>query len=183
MKGKMKMEIKKLPIGKINPAKYNPRVDLKPGDPEYERIAKAIEEYDLVEPLIWNKQTGNLVGGHQRLKVLIGRGDKEVDVSVVDLPLEKEKTLNIALNKLTGEWDIPKLGELLTELKLDFNVPDIEITGFSIDEVDKIINAVPDFVETDGSDQSDLGEEYEPMSKSSMTCPNCGFKFTPGNQK
>jgi len=64
------MEIIKIPITKINPAPYNQRLDLQPGDVEYEKIKRSITEFDLVEPLVWNKQTGNLVGGHQRLKVL-----------------------------------------------------------------------------------------------------------------
>ena len=66
------MIIKKIPISRIKEAAYNPRLDLKPGDPEYEKIKRSIEEFDLVEPLVWNETTGNLVGGHQRLKE-IGR--------------------------------------------------------------------------------------------------------------
>jgi len=64
------MEILNIAIKDINPAPYNPRKDLRPGDPEYENIKQSILEFDMVEPLVWNKQTGNLVGGHQRLKVL-----------------------------------------------------------------------------------------------------------------
>jgi len=86
------MEIAKIAIEKINPAPYNPRQDLKPGDPDYEKLRKSLEEFDCVEPLVWNKRTGHLVGGHQRLKVLKARGDREVMVSVVDLPLDKEKS-------------------------------------------------------------------------------------------
>ena len=88
------MEIQKIPISKINPAKYNPRLDLQPGDPDYEKLKKSMQEFDLVEPLIWNKRSGNLVGGHQRLKILVEQGKNEVDVSVVDLPDSKEKALN-----------------------------------------------------------------------------------------
>lgn len=57
----------------VRHAPYNPRLDLKPGDPEYDKLAKVIGEFDLVEPLVWNKRTGNLVGGHQRLKILKAR--------------------------------------------------------------------------------------------------------------
>ena len=97
------MIIQKIPINKINPAPYNPRLDLQPEDPEYQKLKKSIEEFDMVTPLIWNKQTGNLVGGHQRLKILIGQEIKEIEVSVVDLPEAKEKALNIALNKISGK--------------------------------------------------------------------------------
>src|SRR5574341_906784 len=111
------MDVQKIKISQINPAPYNPRLDLKPGDLAYEKLKRSITEFGFVEPLVWNKRTGHLVGGHQRFKILVARGVKEVDVSVVDLPLHREKALNIALNKTGGEWDLPKLGELLKELQ------------------------------------------------------------------
>jgi ParB-like chromosome segregation protein Spo0J len=64
----MQMDIRKIAVDKINPAPYNPRVDLKPGDEEYEKLKRSIEEFGYVEPLVWNEQTGNLVGGHQRIE-------------------------------------------------------------------------------------------------------------------
>ena len=64
------MEIRKVPISLLNAAPYNPRKDLQPGDPEYQKIARSIEKYGCVEPIIWNEKTGNGLGGHQRLKVL-----------------------------------------------------------------------------------------------------------------
>ena len=54
---------------------------------------------------MWNQRSGNLVGGHQRLKVLIEQGQTETDVSVVDLPPERERALNVALNKISGDWE------------------------------------------------------------------------------
>lgn len=82
------MEIRKVPISLLNAAPYNPRKDLQPGDPEYQKIARSIEKYGCVEPIIWNEKTGNVIGGHQRLKVLAATGAVEVDVSVVQLSLE-----------------------------------------------------------------------------------------------
>ncbi len=110
------MQIQRVPVSKIKPAPYNPRVDLQPGDPKYESLKRGIEQFGCVEPLVWNARSGNLVGGHQRFKILQEQGAKEVDVSVVDLPEEQEKALNIALNKLDGEWDDAKLAALLDEL-------------------------------------------------------------------
>jgi len=134
------MIIQKISIDKINPVKYNPRKDLQPDDPEYQKLKKSIAEFDLVEPLIWNKRTGNLVGGHQRLKILIDNGITEVDVSIVDLDEAKEKALNIALNKISGEWDLPKLKDLLQEI--DTGEFDIEITGFNEDEIEKLMTQI-----------------------------------------
>lgn len=97
------MEIRKVPISLLNAAPYNPRKDLQPGDLEYQKIARSIEKYGCVEPIIWNEKTGNVIGGHQRLKVLAATGAVEVDVSVVQLSLEDEKALNLALNKISGQ--------------------------------------------------------------------------------
>jgi len=96
------LNIRKIPISKIKPAAYNPRKSLLPGDPEYEKLLKSIDEFDCVEPLVWNRRSGNLVGGHQRLKILAARGDTEVMCSVVDLSPEREKALNLALNRISG---------------------------------------------------------------------------------
>ena len=132
------MQLRRIPVSKINPAPYNPRKDLAPGDPEYERLKRSLDEFGCVEPLVWNRTTGNLVGGHQRFKILLARGDTVVIASVVELPLEREKALNIALNKVQGEWDLQKLAELLDEL---VKLPefDVGITGFDPPEVDELL--------------------------------------------
>jgi ParB-like chromosome segregation protein Spo0J len=72
------MIIEKIKVEKLLPADYNPRKDLKPGDAEYEKLKRSLDEFGYVEPVIWNKTTGNVVGGHQRLKVLIASGIKEI---------------------------------------------------------------------------------------------------------
>lgn len=130
------MEIRKVPISLLNAAPYNPRKDLQPGDPEYQKIARSIEKYGCVEPIIWNEKTGNVIGGHQRLKVLAATGAVEVDVSVVQLSLEDEKALNLALNKISGQWDNEKLSAVLQDLSAGF---DVEVTGFDQHEVDALV--------------------------------------------
>ena len=89
------MIIEKKKVTDLIPADYNPRKDLKPGDPEYEKLKRSLEQFGYVEPVIWNKATGRVVGGHQRLKVLIDMGITEVECVVVDLPEDKEKLLGI----------------------------------------------------------------------------------------
>jgi ParB-like chromosome segregation protein Spo0J len=54
------MKIEKIEVKKLNPAKYNPRVELKPGDPEYEKLKRSIKEFGYVELIVWNEQTGNI---------------------------------------------------------------------------------------------------------------------------
>ena len=88
------MDIQKIPVSQLQPAKYNPRKDLKPGDPEFEKLRRSVEEFGYVEPIIWNRRTGVVVGGHQRLKVLQHLGYTEVDCVVLDLDEQKERALN-----------------------------------------------------------------------------------------
>ena len=162
------MKIETIDISKINPAVYNPRKNLKPGDADYDKLKKSIDEFGCVEPLIWNKRTGNLVGGHQRLKILKERGDKEVEVSVVDLGDQKEKTLNIALNKISGDWDMPLLKDLLEELDTgDF---DMDLTGFDEKEIEDLMTQfhVPE-------DNKDIDEDA--LKDTKNECPKCGFKW------
>jgi DNA modification methylase len=131
------VQVSKIPIDQLNPAVYNPRKDLKPGDPEYKKLKRSIQEFGYVEPIVWNKRTGNIVGGHQRYKVLLDLGHTEVDCVVVDLDETKEKALNLALNKIQGDWDNEKLKDLLQEL--DTGEFDIELTGFDVDEIEELI--------------------------------------------
>ena len=110
------MEIERRKVDELKAAEYNPRKDLRPGDAEYEKLKRSIQEFGYVEPVIWNKRTGTVVGGHQRLKVMKDLGYEEVDCVVVDLDEKKEKALNIALNKISGEWDNDLLANLLKDL-------------------------------------------------------------------
>lgn len=132
------MEIRRVPVSKLNPAAYNPRKNLQPGDPEYKKLARSLDKFGCVEPIVWNERTGNVVGGHQRLKVLIAAGETELDVSVVNLSDADEKALNIALNKIAGEWDTTALTELLQELSADSSI-DETLTGFDRGELDNLL--------------------------------------------
>ena len=143
------MNLETISIDQINPAKYNPRRALQPGDPEYEKLKKSITEFDIVEPLIINKRGNVLIGGHQRLTVLKDMGRTVVDVSIVDLPEAKEKALNLALNKTGGQWYMPMLKDLLQEL--DTGEFDMAITGFDEDEIEELMTQVH-------ADEKDLKE-------------------------
>ena len=130
------MKLERIPIDKLKAATYNPRKDLKPGDIEYEKLKKSIETFGYVEPVLWNKRTGNIIGGHQRFKVLVELGQKEIDCVVVDMDLTDEKALNIALNKVSGDWDKDKLMLLITDLQgSDF---DVSLTGFDSIELNAL---------------------------------------------
>ena len=134
------MEWKILPIGSLKPAAYNPRKQLKPGDKEYEKIKKSIEEFGYLEPIIVNYDM-TVIGGHQRLTVLKNLGYEEVQCVVVHIEDEhKVKALNIALNKITGAWNEQLLADLIVDLQsVDFNV---DLTGFEAPEVEQLFSKV-----------------------------------------
>ena len=145
------MKIEKIKIEKLNPAEYNPRKDLKPGDPEYEKLKNSILTFGYVEPVLWNKRTSNIIGGHQRYKVLVELGEKEIDCVVVDMDSENEKALNIALNKVSGDWDKDKLMLLIEDLQgADF---DVSLTGFDPAELDDLFkDSLKDNIKEDDFD-------------------------------
>jgi len=130
------MTIEKLRLADLKPAEYNPRKDLKPGDPDYEKLKRSIEQFGYVDLLIWNKTTEHIVGGHQRAKVLMDLGYEEVDCVVVEMDETQEKALNVALNKISGDWDKDKLALVIADIQgMDF---DVSFTGFDPAEIDDL---------------------------------------------
>lgn len=156
------MNIQIIDINKLIPATYNPRKDLKPDDAEYIKIKNSIVKFGFVSPLVINKDM-TVIGGHQRLKVLKDLGITEVECIVVDLDKTNEKALNIALNKIQGDWDEDKLEALLQELKLEEF--DINLTGFDFDEVDEILNDINGTKEDNFDVDSAYEEIEEPITK------------------
>ena len=153
------MHIETRSISQIDAASYNPRIDLQPGDPDYEKLRHSIEEFGCVEPLVWNRRSGHLVGGHQRFKVLAASGAKYVDVSVVDLPPEKEKALNLALNRIQGDWDEGRLAELIQELT-ELPEFDVSLTGFDPPEISSLLDRITAENE-EGEDDFDLADALD----------------------
>lgn len=132
------INIQKMKLDDITPANYNPRIELNENDPEYSKIKNSIEQFGYVDPIIYNKRTNTIVGGHQRYTVLRDLGYEEVDVSVVDMDEQDEMALNVALNKVEGEWDKDKLKDVIEQLEEDKLV----FTGFDDDEIDSLMNDV-----------------------------------------
>lgn len=156
------MNIQIIDINKLIPATYNPRKDLKPDDAEYIKIKNSIVKFGFVSPLVINKDM-TVIGGHQRLKVLKDLGITEVECIVVDLDKTNEKALNIALNKIQGDWDEDKLEALLQELKLEEF--DMNLTGFDFDEVDEMLKDISGSKEDDFDIDSAYEEIEEPITK------------------
>lgn len=150
------MEIKELPLKELKPAAYNPRKKLKKGDKEYEKIKQSLLKFGYVDPIIVNEDL-TVIGGHQRLTVLKDLDYETAKCVIVDLPKEDEKALNIALNKITGQWDEALLADLLLDLQeSDFN---LDLTGFEPPEIDDILSNVHD--KKLSEDEFDVEEELK----------------------
>ena len=146
-------------------ADYNPRKALTPEDSEYQKIKRSIEEFGYVDPIIINED-GTIIGGHQRCTVLKDLGYEEVDVVVVSLDKQREKALNIALNKITGEWDELKLKDLL--LDLDLGDYDITLTGFEQEDLVELVDNLavdPEAMDDDFDGEAVLEDIVEPKTK------------------
>ena len=150
------MEIKELPLKELKPAAYNPRKKLKKGDKEYEKIKQSLLKFGYVDPIIVNEDL-TVIGGHQRLTVLKDLDYETAKCVIVNLPKEDEKALNIALNKITGQWDEALLADLLLDLQeSDFN---LDLTGFEPPEIDDILSNVHD--KELSEDEFDVEEELK----------------------
>lgn len=118
------MKIEKKKISELKPAPYNAR---KSNSKQDENLKKSLEKFGVVEPIVFNEQTGYIVGGHFRIRELKKLGYKEVDCVIVDLNEQDEKELNIRLNANTGEWD----WEMLTH---DWDAGELEEWGLDLPE-------------------------------------------------
>ena len=129
----------------IKNAEYNPRIMDKE---EKKRLTKNLQENGLVSAITWNKRTGNIVGGHQRIEQLDAlekNKNYSLDVCVVDVDEREEAKLNVILNNtsLQGEYDLEGLALLSEEFDLNF-----EEMGFTKLDVDFMFDGDDRFTET-----------------------------------
>ena len=123
--------IKNIKIKDLKPAEYNPR---QMSDDEMEKLKTSIKEFGMVEPIVVNKDL-TIIGGHQRVTAAGMLGLDEVPCILLDLDKQKEKLLNLALNKIVGNWDEEKLVKLVNEIS---EFPDIELSGMSEAELEML---------------------------------------------
>ena len=128
-----KLNIVYATLDTLFPAEYNPR---KWNEEAVRQLTESIKRFGLVDPIIVNSaenRKGVVIGGHFRLKIAKDLGFTEIPVVYVNIPdLEKEKELNLRLNKNTGDWDIDLLANFDESILLDI--------GFSSEELDEIFN-------------------------------------------
>lgn len=163
------METRVVKLADIKPAPYNPRVQLTAKDQEYKALDASISENGLVLPLVVNLRDNCLIGGHQRLSVLLAAGETETVAVVVDMPEAQAKALCIALNKLDGEWDYGQLADILQELIDDGE--NLLSTGFTQSDIDDLLGEIGD----------ELGEDEDPPTQGKKEDTADGIKCQVGD--
>ncbi|MHC1597241.1 MAG: site-specific DNA-methyltransferase [Methermicoccaceae archaeon] len=141
----------------LKPALYNPR---KISDAEMKKLIRSVKQFGMVDPIIINHDN-TVIGGHQRLEAARAIGLKTVPVVRLDLSENDAKLLNLALNKISGEWDEDKLANLLAELNTQ--EADLTISGFDVDELKALIDGVGEAAEVVEDEAPEPPEE--PISK------------------
>lgn len=174
LRGGIELILEKKKLSELRPADYNPRKALTPEDAEYKKIKNSIERFGYVDPIIINSD-GTIIGGHQRYTVLTDLGYEEAECVVVNLNKNDEKALNIALNKITGEWDNDKLKDLLIDL--DISEYDLSLTGFDTNELEELI-VLPSDLEKEA-----IEDDFNPDNESELCFVNRGEVWQLGNHK
>jgi DNA modification methylase len=132
------LTLEHVPIGDLRRDPFNPR---RISDAELETLTRSIRQFGLVDPIIARREDRTVIGGHQRLVAARRLGLKTVPVVFVDLSPEQAKLLNLALNKISGDWDQELLARLLAELN-DAPDVDISLSGFTEDEIGKLLKSL-----------------------------------------
>lgn len=134
-------------------APYNPR-KISPHD--FSSLRLSLAKFGAVEPVVVNVRTNRLVGGHQRLKAADAEGFSTFPVVEVDLSETEERQLNIALNRIAGEWDNEKLIEVLDEIEAADG--DLALTGFDDAELVELLGALEDEETTSDEENGDADD-------------------------
>lgn len=189
---KHNMQTSKINIQSIKPASYNPRIM---PEEEYNKLKNSLDTFGLVDPIIIDlKHDNTIIGGHQRYQVLIDDNDEQeltlielgdIGLIIKDIELKindtnDQKALNLALNKISGEWDYQKLDDILIELSNDDYL--IELTGF--DETDVLLNNINDnlddiiFQENEPNKINEDGSiNTKEIIEKTIKCPKCHHEF------
>jgi ParB-like chromosome segregation protein Spo0J len=157
--------MEKIAVSELKFAEYNPRQMPRA---EMEKLKRSIREFGFVEPIVVNssKDRANfIVGGHQRVRAAQELGMKDVPVVFVDLTEKKEKLLNLALNRIQGDWDEEKLRAIITEIARSDGA-DISISGFDEWEIKKIL-----------SEEEPTITELDESIPTANRCPKCGYEW------
>jgi len=130
------LEIEQVPVSKLKYAEWNPRTI---SEHQMKALCRSLGEFGAVDPAVINRDC-TIIGGHQRVRAATELGWTHYPCVRLDLPLDKAKALNIALNKIAGEWDEPLLAQLLAEIQA--SEVEVDLTGFEDDEIARLMASI-----------------------------------------
>ena len=155
---KIKIETVQVDINKLNPSTYNPRSW---SQKAINDLTKSLKENGFVIPILANSNTsryGTVIAGHFRLKIAKDLNYKTVPVNFIDIgDVEKEKKLNLTLNRVTGDWDYELLKNFEIEMLMDI--------GFDNDDLSKIWDENLETEDDDFNTEKELEKIKEPKTK------------------
>jgi len=131
------LRVEQVPIDQLRPDPANPR---RISNAELEALTRSLKEWGFVQPVLARKEDNTVIGGHQRVLAARRLGYKTVPVTFLDLTVEQARLLNLALNKISGEFDNELLARMLADLKL--TDVDLSLSGFGEDEVTKLLRSL-----------------------------------------
>ena len=136
--GETKIEIQWVKLEDLRPDPANPR---RISDAELESLTRSLQEWGFVQPVLARREDKTVIGGHQRLVAARRLGYRTVPVVWLDVTQDQARLLNLALNKISGEWDKELLARLLADLKPIEDI-DLTLSGFSEDEMSKLLKSL-----------------------------------------
>lgn len=132
------LSVVEVPIDELRPDPANPR---RISDQQLEALTRSLREYGFVQPVLARREDKTVIGGHQRLLAARRLGYKTVPTVFLDLTQEQARLLNLALNRISGDWDQELLARLLADLQ-PVEALDLTLSGFTQDELDKLLRSL-----------------------------------------
>ena len=127
--------IEEVPVDDLLPSPHNPRVML---PAEMAALERSIAEFGVVDPILVRRYDRVVIGGHQRLAAAKRLGLTTVPVIFLEVSESQAQALNIALNRISGDWDWEELGAILSELRAQPEI-DVTLTGFDVEELEDLL--------------------------------------------
>lgn len=127
-----KTEYKSVPLSKLKPAKYNPRII---EDSAFTGLKNSITEFGNLQPIVWNKKTGHVVSGHQRLKVLMEQGETTTECIIIDVDEVKERAINVTMNNphISGKFERDGLADLMSSIQDHIDLDALNLNDLSME--------------------------------------------------
>jgi len=159
------IEVEQVTLADMRPAPWNPRTIT---GFQQDALVRSMQEFGVVEPVVLNAD-GMILGGHQRYDAAVALGWESLPAVRVDLDDKKARLLNLALNRISGDWDMPRLAEVLQAI--DAETPEtLALAGFAEEEVERILASLEGPVPP--------GEFPSPSIDTDHRCPSCGYEWS-----